>query len=518
MAASRPILVTGSTGYIGGRLVPKLLAAGHRVRCLVREPRKLDIRTWVDDPRVEVVRAELSDPVALAEAMRGCGAAYYLVHSMQAVGAEYRSVDVQLARSFAAAAEAAGLERIIYLGGLGETGDDLSEHLTSRREVESGLRSGTVPVTVLRAAMIIGSGSASFEILRYLVERLPVMITPRWVSTKCQPIAVRNVLGYLVDCLAAPATVGATIDVGGPEVVTYLELMQIMAAARGLGRRIVLPVPVLTPRLSSLWIHLVTPISQRVARPLAEGLRNEVVCRDDRARSMMPQVLLTMREAIDAALVRERARDVESSWSAAGPVPGDPDWSGGKVFMDRWALTVDAPIEVVFRAVCRVGGGHGWYAADWLWRIRGCLDRLVGGPGLRRGRRHPDDVGYGEALDFWRVTDITRPRRLALRAEMKLPGEAILAFDLSEEDVTGRALPSVRVVQTAAFLPKGLFGLAYWYAVLPLHGFVFRGMLRGIRRAAEAEAHSGGRPTDHREARVQKVPRAPLLAPRAPVR
>jgi len=516
MSELRPILVTGSTGYIGGRLVPKLLAAGHRVRCLVRDPRKLEIRTWARDPRVEVVRAELSDPVALTQAMSGCGAAYYLVHSMQAVGAEYRSVDGQLARSFAAAAEGAGLDRIIYLGGLGETGDDLSEHLTSRREVEHALRSGRVPVTVLRAAMIVGSGSASFEILRYIVERLPVMITPRWVSTKCQPIAVRNVLGYLVDCLDVPETIDATLDVGGPEVVTYLELMQIMAEARGLGKRIVIPVPVLTPRLSSLWIHLVTPISHRVARPLAEGLRNEVVCRDERAQRLMPQALLTMREAIDAALVRERARDVESSWSAAGPVPGDPDWSGGKVFVDRWALLVDAPIEVVFRGVCRVGGGHGWYAADWLWRMRGWLDRLVGGPGLRRGRRHPDDVGYGEALDFWRVTDITRPRRLALRAEMKLPGEALLAFDLSEELSVDLPRPYVRVEQTAAFLPKGLLGLVYWYTVLPLHGFVFRGMLRGIRRAAEAESHVGGRPLEHRDPRVQKVRRAPTPSSSGP--
>jgi len=506
METSQPIVVTGATGYIGGRLVPKLLAAGHRVRCLVRDARKLEIRSWAQDPRVEVIKVDLGDTAALTAALAGAGAAYYLVHSMQAAGAAYRAVDRALARSFAAAAEAAGLERIVYLGGLGETGKDLSEHLRSRREVEEALRTGAVPVTVLRAAMIVGSGSASFEILRYIVERLPVMVTPRWVHTRCQPIAVRNVLGYLIACLGVPETRGATLDIGGPDVVTYRELMRIMAAARGLGPRLVLPVPVLTPRLSSLWIHFVTPISQRVARPLAEGLRNEVVCRDDRAQRLMPQPLLTMREAIDAALVRVQARDVETSWSAAGPIPGDPDWAGGKTYVDRWTLLVDAPIDVVFRAVCRVGGGHGWYAADWLWRLRGWLDRLVGGPGLRRGRRHPDDVGYGEALDFWRVTDVARPRRLALRAEMRLPGEALLSFDLAEE-ARGDGPSLVRVRQTAAFLPKGLLGLLYWYAVLPLHGFVFRGMLRGIRRAAEAEQHGGGRPSAHRDPRVQKVPR-----------
>jgi uncharacterized protein YndB with AHSA1/START domain len=336
--------------------------------------------------------------------------------------------------------------------------------------------------------MIIGSGSASFEILRYLVERLPVMVTPRWVTTESQPIAVRNVVQYLVDCLAVPDTVGRTLDIGGPDVLSYRELMRIMAEERGLRRRYVIPVPVLTPRLSSLWIHLVTPISHRIARPLAEGLRNRVVCRDDEAQRLMPQELLGVRQAIRAALDRVAHDDVETSWSMAGPIPGDPDWAGGTVFTDRRSLLVEAPPEAAWRAVVRIGGGHGWYAADTLWRLRGWMDRLVGGPGLRRGRRDPEEVGYGEALDFWRVTGLERNRRLALRAEMKLPGEALLEFTLEPEaGVT-------RLTQTARFLPRGLAGLAYWYAVLPLHAVVFRGMLEGVRRAATDRARVPPRP------------------------
>jgi hypothetical protein len=265
-------------------------------------------------------------------------------------------------------------------------------------------------------------------------------------------------------------------------VVTYLELMRIMAEERGLRRRLVIPVPVLSPQLSSLWIHLVTPVSHRVARPLAEGLRNEVVCRDDEAARLMPQRLATVREAVRLALENLRAGDVETVWTAAGPMPGDPDFSGGNVFTDRWRVEIEADPERVFRAVCRIGGGHGWYAGDWLWRLRGWMDRMVGGPGLRRGRRDPEEVRFGEALDFWRVTDIHAPERLALRAEMKLPGEAQLRFDI--HPVEGR--PGVcDLEQTARFIPKGLLGLLYWYAVLPLHGYVFRGMLNGIRAAAQ---------------------------------
>jgi len=476
----RPVLVTGASGYIGGRLVPRLVSAGYRVRCLVREPRKLEDRPWAESPWVEIVRGDAGDEEAVLRAMSGCHAAYYLIHSMMAAGPEYRERDRWLGELFARVAEQAGLKQIIYLGGLGETGTGLSDHLASRREVEAALASGSVPVTVFRAAMIIGSGSASFEILRYLVERLPVMVTPKWVSTECQPIAVRNVLHYLVQCLETPETIGRTFDIGGADVMTYREIMQVMAEALGLRKRLIVPVPVLTPRLSSLWIHLVTPVSHRIARPLAEGLKNRVVCRDDEAAKLMPQRLLTIREAIDAASSSARRHSVETAWSDAGPMPGDPDWSGGKVFVDRREIGIAASPEEVYAAVCRIGGGRGYYAADWLWRLRGLIDRLVGGPGLRRGRRDPETVAYGQALDFWRVTGIERNRRLELRAEMKLPGEARLDFEIHPDHESGKMC---RLTQTAHFKPRGLLGLAYWYAVLPLHGIVFKGMLDGIGRA-----------------------------------
>ncbi len=475
------VLVTGATGYIGGRLVPRLLEEGYEVCCLVRSPRKLSGRPWADNPRLTVTEGDASDEDAVASAMQGCAAAYYLIHSMLAAGAAYREQDRHLAEVFALAAERADVGRIIYLGGLGETGKKLSKHLASRREVEEVLAAGPVPVTVLRAAMIIGSGSASFEIMRYLVERLPVMVTPRWVTTACQPIAVRDVLHYLVACLDVPETIGRTLDIGGPTVLNYRDFMATLADVRGLPARIVIPVPILSPKLSSLWIHLVTPISARIARPLAAGLRNPVVCRDDEAQRLMPSTRLTAREAIEAAYSHIDDHTVETAWSDAGPVPGDPDWSGGDAFTDRWAVHVRGDAKRVFEAVCRIGGGHGYYAADWLWRLRGRLDRLVGGPGLRRGRRDPTRVRYGEALDFWRVTEISTPKHIALRAEMKVPGDALLEFELrptERDDV-------VELVQTARFIPKGLFGLLYWYAVLPLHGFVFRGMLEGIRDEAE---------------------------------
>ena len=473
------IAIAGATGYIGGRLAPLLLAAGYSVRCLVRSPAKLEGRAWTADPSVEIRKTDLADEASLARDMEGCAAAFYLVHSMMSAGGEYARRDQQLALTFGRAAHDAGVERLIYLGGLGETGSHLSEHLSSRREVEGALGSAGVPVTVLRAAMIIGSGSASFEILRYLVHRLPIMITAKWVSTPCQPIAVQNVLTYLVGVLSAPKTTGGVFDIGGTEVLCYSDIIRLMAEELGLPRRWIIPVPVLSPRLSSYWIHLVTPISHKIAIPLAEGLKNPVVCREDRITRLVPQRLLNVREAIHAALSQVTAGQVETSWSMAGPMPGDPDWSGGTVFRDTREVIIDAPARVAFRAVCRLGGQRGWHAANPLWMIRGWLDRLAGGPGLRRGRRHPDTLGYGEALDFWRVVGLEQDRRVSLRAEMRLPGDALLEFKIEPRGDSQCVLR-----QTAFFQPRGLLGLLYWYLVLPFHRLVFPGMLAGIHRDA----------------------------------
>jgi len=472
------IALTGATGYIGGRLGPKLVEAGYDVRAIARTPEKLADRSWVGDGKASIAQCDLLEG-DVERALQGCEAAFYLVHAMVSSGSEFAERDRDMAERFAKAAKAAGVNRIIYLGGLGEMGEGLSEHLASRREVEQVLASQGVPVTTLRAAIIIGSGSASFEILRYLVEHLPVMITPRWVSTECQPIAVRDVLTYLQQTLTTPQTTGRTLEIGGPDVLRYLDLLRIMADERGLKKRFVIPVPVLTPRLSSYWIHLVTPLDARIARPLAEGLRNRVVVKDDSIRDLIPFEPLAVRESIRKAIERIETQDVETAWSAAGPIKGDPDWAGGTVFEDARTIEIDAPAEHVWRAVCRVGGGHGWYAADWLWKLRGVVDVLVGGPGLRRGRRDPENVRYGEALDFWRVIGVEQNKSLRLLAEMKLPGEAELRFDLDEAGST------TRLTQTARFRPKGLLGLAYWYAVLPMHNIVFNGMTRGIRRGAE---------------------------------
>jgi uncharacterized protein YbjT (DUF2867 family) len=486
------IAVTGATGYIGGRLVPRLLDAGYTVHCLVRSSRKLQGRPWSDHPNLVVVQLDLSDEKALLEALKDCSVAYYLVHSMISAGKEYADSDLKLATTFANTAKQAGVARIIYLGGLGETGAGLSEHLTSRRAVEKALIDSGVPVTSLRAAMIIGSGSASFEILRYLVQRLPIMITPKWVSTPCQPIAVRNVLGYLTGVLDRPETAGRVFDIGGPEVLPYLEIMHIMAEELHLRRRIIIPVPVLTPLLSSYWIHLVTPLSHDIARPLAEGLKNPVVARDDSITKIIPQDLLTVRQAIKAATSKTAEGSVETSWSMAGPIEGDPDWAGGTVFEDVREIQVNAPAHAVFQAVSLLGGDHGWYSSKYLWTIRGWMDRLVGGPGIRRGRLHPDRLAYGEALDFWRVVGIERDKSLVLRAEMKLPGVAVLQFCI--EPCGGNVC---KLEQNAKFQPRGLLGILYWYSVLPFHHFVFHGMLEGIKTQAEKFATGQEHPTPH---------------------
>jgi len=475
------IFVTGATGYVGGRLVPALLRAGYTVRCLAREPRKLEERPWRNDPKVNVVIGDLSGIDELVGQLRGYSVAYFLVHSMEASGGKYAERDLLLASNFAKAAKIAGVKRIIYLGGLGELGDGLSQHLRSRREVENTLGSTGIPVTTFRAAMIIGSGSASFEILRYLVERLPVMVTPSWVTTESQPVAISDVLHWLVRCLEVPATLGQTLEIGGPDILPYRELMRIMAEELHIPKRWIVPVPILTPKLSSLWISLVTPVSYKIARPLAEGLRNRVVVTDDMTQRLMPHEALGVRDAINRALQKIELNEVETRWSVAGPIQGDPHWAGGKVFTDQRSVMINANSASVFAAVCRIGGGNGWYAGDILWRIRGWMDTLVGGPGLRRGRRDSERVEFGEALDFWRVVGIDRDRSLSLLAEMKLPGVAMLSFELDSEGNVDRT----ELTMTARYRPRGLLGILYWYAVVPLHNIVFGGMLKGIKRAAE---------------------------------
>lgn len=478
-AHPRRIALTGATGYVGGRLAQRLLRSGHTVHCLVRSTAKLEARSWSDHERVSTATLDMLDVDKTAGQLEGCEVAYYLVHSMQSTR-DYAQHDQRLARSFAQAAHKAGVKRIIYLGGLGEMESGLSDHLKSRQEVEHALQTTPVPVTSLRAAMIIGSGSASFEILRYLVERLPVMVTPKWVKTESQPISILDVLYYLEACLDHPDSTGRTLDIGGSQIVTYRELMRSMAEALGLRARFVIPVPVLTPRLSSYWIHFVTPVSARIAQPLAEGLCNRVVCRNDDARTIFDHTPLDPAEAIRRALQHEASNEVLTSWMDAGRVPGDPDWSGGRVFTDRREVQVDASPDSVYEAVRVIGGGHGYYAADWLWKVRGFMDTVIGGPGLRRGRRDRSELAFGDALDFWRVLHADPGRRLALYAEMKLPGTATLEFDI----VAGHDGEPTTIVQEAKFRPRGLLGLLYWYAVKPLHGIVFSGMLDGIRREA----------------------------------
>ena len=483
MTTDGVVAVAGATGYIGTRLVPRLLSAGRRVRCLVRSPRKLDDRPWAADPKVEIVSADLDDVEQLVSALTGCEVLFYLVHSMRSALNAYADQDRRLAKTVADAASRAGVRRIIYLGGLGDDRAQLSDHLASRREVESLLGGGRASVTTLRAAMIIGSGSASFEILRYLTERLPVMLTPRWVQTRCQPIAVRNVLHYLVACLATPETEGRTLEVGGPDVVTYEQLIQILAAARGLPPRRIVRVPFFTPWLSSLWIHVVTPVDAAIARPLAQGLRNPVVVSDDTALRLMPQRLLGVRESIVLALAAEARGDVESVWTAAGPMPGDPDWAGGRVFEDRRERYVGASPDAVFAAVTTLGGAQGWYGHRRLWATRGLLDRIVGGPGGQRPRRHPTRLAWGDSVGFWRVAGIEAPRRLALRAEMRLPGDAVLEFAIEPARGPDGGAGS-KLVQWARFRPRGVAGLVYWMAVTPFHSLVFASLLDGIAAAA----------------------------------
>lgn len=474
------VLVTGATGYIGGRLVPRLLAKGHTVRCVARNPSRLAGHPW---PGVEIVAGNLGDPDAAFRALQNIDVAYYLVHSM-AGGEAFWVRDRQMALGFGEAAARAGVSRIIYLGGLGDPAHVHSRHLISRQEVGACLAAAGVPVVEFRAAVIVGSGSASFEIIRHITERLPIMITPTWVNTRCQPIGIRSVLTYLIEVLDRPEATGI-YEIGGKDILPYREMMLRYARIRGL-RRLILPLPVPLPGLSSLWIDLLTPIPSSIARPLIESLRTEVVVRDDRALRTFSVEPTGYDEAVNRALARLEADDVETTWasslsSLAQDQPEADAWRSFEgMLLDSRRRRVRAAPERVFEAITSLGGDEGWPAGNFLWQLRGLMDRMVGGTGMRRGRRRPHELLVGDPVDFWRVEALEPPHLLRLRAEMKLPGRAWLQFEV-QPDAEGS-----RVEQTAFFDPHGVPGYLYWYSVLPFHRFVFPGLIDALKRKAEA--------------------------------
>jgi uncharacterized protein YbjT (DUF2867 family) len=480
-------LVTGATGYIGGRLVPELLAAGHRVRVMTRSPERVRDQPW--SGRVEIVRADAADGDAVAAACAGVGVVYYLVHALGS-GPEFEETDRRTARVMARAVRDAGVGRLVYLGALVPEEEELSPHLRSRTEVAEILLGSGVPTVVLRAAVVLGSGSASFEMLRHLTERLPVMVTPRWVHSRIQPIAVRDVLRYLVGCASLPPTVHRCFDIGGPDVMNYAEMMQRYAVVAGLPRRRILPVPLFSPSLSSHWVGLITPVPSGIARPLVESLRNTVVCREHDIAGFVPdppEGLLAFDEAVCLAVQRVRDSTVATRWASASvpgapsdPLPTDPDWAGGSLYVDERVRATSARPGQVWRVVEGIGGDNGWYSFPLAWEVRGWLDRLVGGVGLRRGRRDPRRLFVGDALDFWRVEAREDEVLLRLRAEMRLPGLAWLEFHVEHGPDGGTLLR-----QRATFAPRGLAGHVYWWAIAAFHGIVFGGMIRGILRAAE---------------------------------
>ncbi|WP_319470742.1 SDR family oxidoreductase [uncultured Pseudodesulfovibrio sp.] len=489
MADERPVLVLGSTGYVGGRLVPLLLERGHRVRAAGRSVDKIMARPWGNNPNVEAVQADMHDPASLSRAAVGCRAVFYLVHSMSSPSRDFAEQERDAAYNMVDAAAHAGLERIIYLGGLGEDHDDhpLSKHLRSRAEVGRILRLGPAKVTVLRAAQIIGSGSSSFELVRYLADRLPAMLTPKWVRTKTQPIAIRNVLGYLAGCLENDDTAGLTLDIGGPDILSYEELFALYAEVANLPKRRIFPTPFLSPRLSSFWVSLITPVPMTLVRSLIEGLRNEVICRDNTICDLVPQPLLSCREAIRRALEKTEHQKVETCLFDVGSAcmpewagDTDPAYAGGARYAMGYKARLQGDPVDVWKTVARIGGEQGWYFGNPLWHLRGFFDRLLGGPGTLRGRPHGDvSPRVGDALDFWRVIVSDEGRRLLLLAEMRVPGEALLEFKLDTKWEN-----AVDLSMTAKFLPKGLAGLAYWYAMYPFHVLLFSNMIENISRQA----------------------------------
>ena len=481
------ILVTGATGYVGGRLVPRLLEAGYRVRCLVRDRSRLTGRPWLG--QVEIIEADVLEPKTLPPAFEGVSAAYYLIHGMKG-GQVDAERDRTAAQNFADAAGQAGVERIIYLGELADPDADLSPYLRSRLETGEILRAGNVPATEFRAGMIVGSGSVLFEMIRYLSERQVLWFCPQWFYTQTQPIAIRNTLDYLLAALETPESSGKVIEIGGATRMRYADMLWAYAAERGF-KRILIPVPVNTPYLSALWVHLVSPIQWHIVLPLIQGLRVKSLVTSDLAQQLFPEIQpLDFRTAVKLALDTIRRGVIETHWSdslvssAGDAAPYHFSVEEG-MMIERRQVLLDLPPETVFDAYTGIGGERGWLYMDWAWEIRGWMDKLAGGVGLRRGRRHPDEIRAGESLDFWRVEEIKPGRSILLRAEMKTPGKAWLQFE-SVPQASGKTLLKLG----AYFAPKGVAGFLYWYSLFPMHKFIFDGMLRNLARRARQLAES----------------------------
>jgi len=479
------ILVTGATGYVGGRLVPRLIEAGYRVRVLVRDPARLQGRSWLK--QVEVVTGDALKPETLSVALQDVSIAYYLIHGKQG-GRDNADRDLQVARNFADAANDARIERIIYLGELVDPTADLSPYLRARHETGYILRYSSVPVTEFRAGMIVGSGSALFEMIRYLTEREPILVCPAWFFSQAQPIAIRDVLAYLIDALKTPESSGKMIEIGGPIRLTYADMLREYAKERNL-KRLLIRTPFYTPRLSAYWVHMVTPIHWRVVLPLIEGLRARLIVRDEAAKKLFPQIKsIDFQTAVHLALGRIQRDNVETSWSdalvtVAGDIKPYTFTVEEGMFIETRQVLLDLAPETVYRSYMGIGGERGWLYMDWAWGVRGWLDKAVGGVGLRRGRRHPDEVHTGEALDFWRVEEVEPNQLLRLRAEMKLPGKAWLEF--KSEPQKDKTLFTV----TAYFAPRGLFGFLYWYSMWIPHRFIFDGLTRRLASRARVLAH-----------------------------
>ncbi|WP_299983597.1 SDR family oxidoreductase [Desulfobacula sp.] len=482
------ILITGATGYIGGRLVLRLLKGGYRVRAMARSMHKIQGRSWKDYPNLELVKADSHDPKSLEKALKDCDVAYYLVHSMSEDHKDFADADRRAAKYFISLSDKHGLKRIIYLGGLGGNEPNTSLHLKSRQEVEKILKSGRVPVTVFRSAHIIGSGSASFEMLRYIAERMPFFIIPKSViDTKLQPICIRNVLIYLEECLEKKETIGQTYDIGGPEILTYRQLFEIYAEQAGLQKPLFIHSPTPPFKLGTKIAHtiakLLLPISPSISQPLLDGLGVEIITKDDKIKKIIPQDLVRCCSSIDRAIQKDSLKIVDTRWTDAGDLhspewmyAGDAAYSGGTLLQGGYKITLACEPGEIWSLISRIGGSNGWYYGDALWQIRGLMDQIAGGVGLRRGRRHPEQLYVGDALDFWRVLDVKPPFKLILLAEMKLPGEALLTFELVPDEKGTELRLGTR------FHPTGLYGILYWYSLLPFHNLLFGGLLNELSR------------------------------------